>query len=376
MRTNRSIITRWMERRRQRKVHKEVLKKSRDIMAKLEQKGYIVRRGAWFGRNALMFKVINKAGLTQNFIFFKSGNDIIIQDGKDFHHVVNNKLEVDDFLKSVDRKFRIKRQNVLGNISRTDDVSRAKSEDKTKYKMSEKFDMNIDVTSMSKKAPVNQTSAKEDDLKNDKSKLYARDREIYGTKLDISERMNNDLKELREKNKKMQQEYEQIKKKNPYLAKPSETVEITNKDLTLDVTEKLANLLPGFEIKYDTSFGIGGGKRMCNFDIKLGDNVSHKCALISYYNSSTNEPTYSVSTSMSPGILSAKSVDDLARQIAYNMIADVRREVKEGKILTVQQQSDLEEAARRVGIDIEKTNVKRPNISLSERKKSNSAFIG
>ena len=79
---------------------------------------------------------------------------------------------------------------------------------------------------------------------------------------------------------------------------------------------------------------------------------------------------------MSPGILSAKSVDDLARQIAYNMIADVRREVKEGKILTVQQQSDLEEAARRVGIDIEKTNVKRPNISLSERKKSNSAFIG
>ena len=199
--------------------------------------------------------------------------------------------------------------------------------------------------------PVKKSNALEEtdfSKKKEVKSLLANDRMLYGTKIDIKDQMKKDLQQVDLKHKEYEQrllkQKEDILKNEDNVYSKEQITSITNsidhyinqynanknkmlnKDITVDVAEKLGYLLPGCNIKYESSFAVGNaGKRICNFNITFGG-ITKRCAIVESKHYLTKQPLYQVSTEIGRGYFDAGSIDELAKKIANGMLTDIQRE--------------------------------------------------
>ena len=242
-----------------------------------------------------------------------------------------------------------------------------------KMKNSEQFKS---FNEIAKTQPVKKSKALEEtdfNKKKEVKSLLANDRILYGTKIDIKEKVKKDLQQhkieqqnlMENLNKEKEeiltqknindQDIKKIYDINKKIQQSRDTnIKMLNKDITVDVTEKLGYLLPGCNIKYDTSFAVGtAGQRMCNFNITFGG-ITKRCAIIEQKHSLTKQPLYAVSTEirggpLAGGTLTVNSLDELAKKIAEGMLAEVQREAGTNiGLLNDSKLYDIREAQNRI----------------------------
>ena len=206
--------------------------------------------------------------------------------------------------------------------------------------------------------------------------LLANDRVLYGTKMDIKDQMKKDLQQVdlkhKEYEKRLLKQKEDVLKNEGNVYTKEQIASITNsidhyinqynanknkmlnKDITVDVAEKLGYLLPGCNIKYESSFAVGAaGQRICNFNITFGG-ITKRCAIIEQKHSLTKQPLYAVSTEirggpLAGGTLTVNSLDELAKKIAEGMLAEVQREAGTNiGLLNDSKLYDIREAQNRI----------------------------
>ena len=246
------------------------------------------------------------------------------------------------------------------------------------------------------KEPIKKAKALEDanfiKKKEDKISL-ANDRKIYGTTVNVKEQMKRDMQNVQLQQEEMKRKIAErqmntsnysmstdnvmptalngnniASSQNQQTAFANSTMpvmfneeikpiamnnvkpKLINKDITIDISEKLGYLLPGCNIQYGKSFGIGSkNARVCNFNITFGG-ITKRCCVNASKHYKTNQTIYSVSTNIGNGAYYADSIDELAEKIASSMIADIDKTKKQDSsfVLNESQKDDISTAQSRI----------------------------
>lgn len=242
-----------------------------------------------------------------------------------------------------------------------------------KMKNAEQFES---FNKVGKTQPVKKSKALEEtdfNKKKEVKSLLANDRVLYGTKMDIKEKVQKDLQQHKIKQQNLMENLNKEKEEiltqknindqdikkiydiNKKIQQSRDTnIKILNKDITVDVAEKLGYLLPGCNIKYESSFAVGtAGQRMCNFNITFGG-ITRRCAIVEGKHYLTKQPLYSVSTEIRGGpcvggALTVNSLDELAKKIAEGMLKDIEvATFANCQLLNDRRKYDLREAQNRI----------------------------